>query len=69
MAGSTQAAVGTTVQNGMDNAINGFSQTMDDMDADSISTGEAAKRAMLYTGRIAFAKQLVEADEKQNKNG
>lgn len=68
MAGSTQSAVGVSLQNGMDNAINGFTQTMDAMDANQISTGKAAEQAMLFTGRIAFAKQLADADEKQNKN-
>lgn len=67
MAGTTQAAVGATVQTGMDNAIGLFSATMDKMDAGEISTGEAAKMAMLAMGRIAYAKELKEADEAQNK--
>lgn len=66
---ATQATVAAAVKNGMDNAITGFTDTMNRMDRNEISTGEAASLAMLYTGRIAFAKQLVEADEKQNKNG
>ena len=69
MPGTTQNSVGNNVQMGMDNSMAKLEATMLEMDAGTISTGEASNTLMKCNSRIAFAKQLAAADEEQNKRG
>ena len=68
MAGSIQSAVGTSVQTAKDGAMNAATTALDKLAAGEISTGEATKIIMLSTDTMSLSNNVIDVNEKANKN-